>query len=70
MIDDEDRSGQCLSSHGKMVQLNTMARALTPGALAVVMIPSHHKQWGRVSFEIRDENGRCYSDSLKIEMTG
>jgi hypothetical protein len=45
-----------------------MAGALTPGVLVVVIIPSHRKRWGRVSFEIRREKGCCYSDPLKIEM--
>jgi hypothetical protein len=47
-----------------------MAGALAPRALVMVTIPSHHKQWGRTSFEIRGERGRYYSDSLKIEMAG
>jgi hypothetical protein len=45
-----------------------MVGALTPGALAVVIIPSHHEQGGWASFEIRDEEGSCFSDSLRIEM--
>jgi hypothetical protein len=36
----------------------------------VVTIPSHHKQWGRASFEIRGEEGHYRSDLLKIEMAG
>jgi hypothetical protein len=32
-----------------------MAEALTPWAVASVIILSHDKQWGRVSFEVRDE---------------
>jgi hypothetical protein len=47
-----------------------MPGALAPRALTVVTIPSHHKQWGRASFEIRGERGCYYSDSLKIEMVG
>jgi hypothetical protein len=47
-----------------------MVGALAPRVLAVVTIPSHHKQCGRVSFEIRGKRGRYYSDSLKIEMAG
>jgi hypothetical protein len=34
-----------------------MVGALTTRVLAVVTIPSHHKQQGRVSFEIRGEKG-------------
>jgi hypothetical protein len=45
-----------------------MAGALAPRMLAVVTIPSHHTQWGKVSFEIKCERGRCYSNSLKIEI--
>jgi hypothetical protein len=36
----------------------------------MVTFPSHHKQWGKVSFEIRREGGYCCSDSLKSEMAG
>jgi hypothetical protein len=44
-----------------------MVEALAPRAPIVVTIPSHHKQWGRVSFEIRGEEGCCCSDSLNIK---
>jgi hypothetical protein len=47
-----------------------MVGALAPRALAVVTVPSHHKQWGRASFKIRGERVRCCSNSLKIEMAG
>jgi hypothetical protein len=47
-----------------------MAGALAPRALVVVTIPNHHEQEGRVSFEIKGKEGRCYFDSLKIEMAG
>jgi hypothetical protein len=47
-----------------------MGGAITPGALAAVIIPSHRKQWGRVSFEIIGEKGHYYSDSLKTETVG
>jgi hypothetical protein len=50
--------------------LTTMAGALTPRALAMVIIPRHHKLGGRVSFEIRSDEGHCRSDSMKIEMVG
>jgi hypothetical protein len=39
-------------------------------ALVVDTVPSHHEQWGRVSFEIRGEKGCCCFDSLMIEMQG
>jgi hypothetical protein len=48
--------------------MTTMAGALAPRVLALVTIPSHHEQWGRVSFEIRGEEGHCCSDSMMIEM--
>jgi hypothetical protein len=47
-----------------------MAGALAPRALAMVTVPSHHKQWGKASFKIRGERGHCYSNSLKTEMAG
>jgi hypothetical protein len=47
-----------------------MAGALTPWALVVVIIPSHRMPWGKVTFKIKGEKGRCYSDSLKIGMVG
>jgi hypothetical protein len=47
-----------------------MAGALHPRVLFMVIIPSHHEQGGRASFEIRGEQGHRYSDSLKIEMAG
>jgi hypothetical protein len=47
-----------------------VAEALAPRVLTVVTIPSHHKQWGKVSFEIRGERGRCYSNSLKVAIVG
>jgi hypothetical protein len=43
----------------------TMAPTLR--LLVVVTIPGHHEQGGRVGFEIRGEEWRCCSDSLKIE---
>jgi hypothetical protein len=36
----------------------------------MVIVPGYHKQGSWASFEIRDEEGHCYSDSLKIEMVG
>jgi hypothetical protein len=48
----------------------TMVGALAPRMLAMVSIPSHHKQWGMARFENRGEEGCCRLNSLKIEMAG
>jgi hypothetical protein len=47
-----------------------MAGALTPRVLAMVTIPSHHKKWGKASFEIGGERGHCYFNSLNITIAG
>jgi hypothetical protein len=53
-----------------VVKSGCYTRALISRALAMIIVLSHRKQWGRASLEIRGEKGRCYSDSLKIEMVG
>jgi hypothetical protein len=45
-----------------------MTGALTPRAFTMVTIPSHHRQWSRVSFKIRGEEVCFYFDLLKIEI--
>jgi hypothetical protein len=61
------------SSHPHSVRqwrLAAIAGALAPRALVVVVAPGHLEQGDRTRFEIRIEEERCCSDSLKIEMVG
>jgi hypothetical protein len=47
-----------------------MVGALARRVLATVVVPGHHEQGDRASLEIRGEEGRCCSNSVKIEMVG
>jgi hypothetical protein len=46
-----------------------MAGALASRALIKVVIPGHLEQKGWAIFKVRCEEGCCFFDSLKIEMT-
>jgi hypothetical protein len=45
-----------------------MASALTLRMLAMIPMPSYHKQWSREGFKIRGKEEHFCSDSLRIEM--
>jgi hypothetical protein len=47
-----------------------MAGVPAPRALVVVVVPSHLEQGNGASFQTKGEEGRHYSDLLKIEWAG
>jgi hypothetical protein len=50
-------------------RLATVAGVPAPRAHAMVIAPSHHEQGNRASFKMKGKEGRCHSNSLKIEST-